>query len=292
MAFIIATSRNTGDLITADIWNQDVVDNPNFLKGVAGQIVFDDGASFPGAVIPILDNTHPLGTDSLRWSELVVSERIQVGGYRVANRREEQVNWEDDNINSYQNDFTTFGSGGSILIGGSGQIVLKVDNDGAGGARIDQRLLVNAAASNLWTPSKNPYYRLELHLDLGGDEISVFVGLRISPANAIPTAGEEHVGFTHGDPAGLWRTSSSDGVGVESEDVDTEITLGARHILEFFQTASKIEFWVDGVLLQTHTVEFPTSALTWEIFLESDGSGGATDTHLTIGQYIVQEDTP
>lgn len=46
MAWVTPSTRSTGTLITAAIWNADVVANPQYLKGQAGAIDFEDGAAF------------------------------------------------------------------------------------------------------------------------------------------------------------------------------------------------------------------------------------------------------
>lgn len=42
-SWVVETTRATGDVITAAIWNQAVKDNPRFLKGLDGAVQFSDG---------------------------------------------------------------------------------------------------------------------------------------------------------------------------------------------------------------------------------------------------------
>lgn len=42
MAWVTPTNRATGYLVTATIWNEDVVANPSYLKGLAGDVTIED----------------------------------------------------------------------------------------------------------------------------------------------------------------------------------------------------------------------------------------------------------
>lgn len=46
MAWVTPSSRSTGDIITAAIWNADVVANPQYLKGQAGAVLIEDEVQF------------------------------------------------------------------------------------------------------------------------------------------------------------------------------------------------------------------------------------------------------
>lgn len=51
MAWVTPTSRSTGFLVTAAVWNQDIVANTQYLKGQAGRVDTQDSMNVQGAAI-------------------------------------------------------------------------------------------------------------------------------------------------------------------------------------------------------------------------------------------------
>ena len=92
MAWVTPSSRSTGDLMTAAIWNQDVVANPIALTPAGLSVVLDGGGAAlaagagPGFRLPMAANLHSLhlSNDSKESATSVVSLSIDI--YRTSNR--------------------------------------------------------------------------------------------------------------------------------------------------------------------------------------------------------------
>ncbi len=282
MAWTAPTTRSTSDLITASIWNTDLVDNLAYLKGTPGQVELENG------IVSDTENTDDLGTTAKRWANIygvnVFANRYLLSG----GRREQRITWPDDTLANYQVTSATTGAGGAVAMGGSGQIVLEVDDTQVGTARIDQETELNNALDNTWPVGKNPYLRIEFSLNNLDTATDMFLGLRTTPGAAIPNvAAENHAGI-------IWdgtnmRVVSGDGTAQQSQNVTA--ASGARHIFELFITsATSVELWLDGSLEATLTTRVPTGDLEWSMLLESDGGGGAGNSRLTLGLLLLQSD--
>ena len=295
MAWSIADpfdAKATGELITAAIWNQNVIDNPSFLKGISGTIELED------SVVSDTHNTDDLGTAAKQWKD---NYSVRSWGGRMltnpSQKREVRIVWEvkDENANSQPDvavTYTETASGSTIRGGGTGQVVMEVDDD-AGGARsteIEQETEQNNAQGNEWTVSKKPYMRAEFSLDAERSTGGIFIGFRTTPGIAIPTGAEHHAGiaWTGTD----WVVTHGGGTTATASLV-TSPTVAARNVVEIYVNGSTdLEIWINGVRETVITANLPTSALEWHILSETDGAGGATSTRLTVGQLIFQEDVP
>lgn len=283
MAWTTPTIRATGYLVTAADWNTDLVDNLAYLKGEAGvDIEFEDD---------IVGNagTEKVGLSTNAWNEGHFDKLF--AGPRVALHkfiREVVVNWESDTFSTYQLDDNS-GGGGAVALGGFQQAVLKVDNNFASDARFVMNSEDNNALDNDFNASRSPYYRQEFSIDRNVADTGIFIGLRQTPGDALPLSNaENYIGLVW--TGTIWRFEIADGSnpdvgGTESISVDT------RYVLELLLVSgSKVECYLNGVLVETLDGVFPTGALKWQVLMESDGGGGATDTHLTLGKVILQED--
>jgi len=268
MAFPVS-SRTTGTLITQSIWNSDIVDNLNYLKGLAGAVLIEDDLS--------LDAGHVFSAD-----------RIFAGGAMYAvhkgTLREVVVNWED-NVNVGGGS----GGGGNQNLAGAGQYLLYVDDDNAGSnAYIDGN---NAAANSKdisFNASRSPYGRFEFNLDSLKACQSIFIGFRTTPDGSIPYA-ENHAGLVLA--ASTYSTRVSSGGAPTAHGVTPAPTINQRHVVEILINAgTSVLFYVDGTLVYTHTSNLPTGALHWTALLYSDGAGGVgAHSYLTLGKIICQE---
>jgi len=271
----------TGHLVTASEWNTFVFDNPGYLKGLDGNIEYED--DIVGKV-----GTEKVGLSTKPWTEghfekLFAGPRLAVHKFI----REIVVNWEDDTAGNYQLTYPTTG-GGDFSLGGFGQAVLKVDNNGASTVYVCGQTEQNNALDNSFNASRSPYCRQEFAIDRNVADTGVFLGFRQTPGVATPNYLTEHfAGFMWTGAIWVFATgnaSATDVSGTQTVNVDT------RYVIEILIiSATSVEVYLNGVLIDTLTV-VPTGDLEWSCLLESDGGGGATDTHLTLGKVILQED--
>ncbi len=282
MAWTTPTIRATGYLVTASDWNTDIVNNLAYLKGEAGlNIEFEDD------VIPSA-GTEKVGLSTAPWDEGHFDELY--AGPRCALHkfiREIVIDWSNDTFGDYPLDDNSSG-GGAVQMGGFGQCVLKVDNNLASVARFEMQGEQNNALENDFNASRSPYYRQEFAIDINASDTGVFMGLRQTPGDALPVYTSENA-FGLVWTGAIWQFQSMDGSAVDAS-ASQSISVDTRYVVEFLLVAAtSVECYLNGVLVDTLTVD-PTGALKWQVLMESDGGGGATDTHLTLGKSILQED--
>ena len=284
MAWTTPTQRTTGTLITQSIYNTDLVDNIAYLKGQAGQVVLED---------------------SLK----IDIDGIYSHGFKTPSRREVRFTWEMANVvtATTRPDVQLVGGvtaatagGGGIAVAGTGQIALKVDNETIGSqSRIEQQDELTPAGwttsawDNDWTVSKRPYFRVEIAPENPEIGTTAFVGFRQTLGAAVPVGTAEHFfGFRKVVALNAWQSACGNGAAETDNTMATWLTQ-ARHIIEAWMHDSKIEFWIDGTLRDTITTTLPTAALKLVVgLLDNTAVGPATDSRLTIGEAIFQEDTP
>mgnify|MGYP001600187807 CR=1 FL=1 len=286
MGWTTLTKRAIGYLITkasdVDLW----IDDIHYLKGQAGNV------SYEASLLSDTDNTDDLGSAALRWANIYARN---VFGSRMRlnpNIREVRYNWEDPAPASYQATFTATGGGSVANAGGSGQLVFKVDNDAAAARSADLRPTVelSSSLSNHWDRVKKPYMRVEFSLNAEDASAGVFIGFRQTPGLLVPGGTEHHAGLAWEGGAN-WVLTSGNGTTTTSTSLTTDPTVAARHVLELYvNAATNIELWLDGVKQLTKTTNLPAADMEWQILLETDGLGAATDSILTIGALILQEE--
>ena len=230
---------------------------------------------------------YNLGSNALRWRSLFARHAF------INSRREEVQVWDSPTSNQVDTDNA---NGGATGAGGSGQIFLKVDNETNGSRAIINSRPAQAndgttASNNDWTPSLNPYWRMEMEINSAVTLTEVFVGLRAAFGTALPAATDHHIGFKKTNAASnAWFASNGGGAATTTTSLSASIAASNRHVLEFCMHDTSIEFFVDGVLVATHTTNLPTSDLKWTIMLVVNGVGAVTNNMMTAGKLILQED--
>jgi len=282
MAWTTPTVRATGYLVTASDWNTDLVNNLAYLKGEAGVDIELEDDIIPSA------GTERVGISTAAWGEghfdkLYAGPRAAIHKYI----REVVINWEDDNATDYQIQYPIAGSG-LFRLGGFGQAVLTVTNSVAGTVYVYQRAEQNNALDVSFNASRSPYYRQEFAINRNVADTGVFIGLRQTPGVALPVYTVENF-FGLVWTGAIWQFQAADGTDVDASGTQT-IAVDTRYVVEFLLVAAtSVECYLNGVLIDTLTVD-PTGDLDWSVLLETDGGGGATDTNLTLGKVILQED--
>jgi hypothetical protein len=274
MVWKTPTPRATGYLVTSDDWNDDIVDNLAYLKGEAGiDIEIEEDI--------ILSSGKYLLAD-----KIFAGPRYTVHKGTV---REQRIDWQDDTLGNYQIS-NLVGNGGAVQMGGSGQIVLKVDlDDGVGSyAAIYNLAEQNSARDTSWTVTKNPYMRWEFCLDDNDVAGDIFIGFRATPAGDIPTANEVMAGLSWNGTT--WYGQNSDGGGSFAQTDAGAITQNVRHVVEVLITsATSVEIYVDGSLVHNGTTLLPTGVVEWHATNWGKDGGAGEDSHLTLGLLICQE---
>lgn len=174
---------------------------------------------------------------------------------------------------------------GTPIDGGSGQVLLEVTLNAAPGARVEaveQLPEAGGARENSLIPLRTPRMITQFMWDRTGANEFVFFGLRETLGNAYPAAAEESAGF-HYDSATGFVARSSTAAGNE----DTVMGVAPDHLgiiqLEVIIFGGvRVEFYIDGVLVASHTTRVPTANLRWQHILYTDGGGAATDVDVEI----------
>ena len=286
MGWTTPTTRATGYLVLATDWNTDLVDNLAYLRGQAGVVTLEAG------IASDTHNTDDLGTKAIEWKAgyfvNLYASRFKVG----PNLREVRLPWnvKDEDGSSRPDEqviYTETGSGSTIRPGGTGQIVLEVDDD-AGGARsveIEQQSELNNALDNQWFLANLPYMRAEFSMNADRDTSQIFIGFRTTPGIAIPTT-EHHAGIQW--TGTQWQSTHSGGT-QGTEVLSTSPVVVGRNIVEIYlNNTTDMEVWINGVRETVITTNLPTSNMDWQVLLNTDGLGGATVTRMTLGQMIFQ----
>ncbi len=291
------STHNTGDLITAAIWNQNVVSNPAYLKGTAGVIEYEAGGKSDTHASS--DTGDDWGASDKFWNNIygrvLHAGRMRFGGVY----REQRLVWEPDTFDStnYQASFRTTDAG-SVSAGGTGQLVLAVtDNDGTGDvAGIEQETEQNNALNNGWQVSKRCYGRFEFAVNARNTTDGWFVGFRQTPGDLLPDATAESLaGFRWNGAIGVdarFAAVNADGTAGQTNTMtDVTLTTGSRHIIEVYcNSTTNVEFWLDGVLKFTETDNLPTGNLEWAAVALDNAGSSANVLRVTLGEFIFQED--
>lgn len=278
------TQRNTGDLITSSIWNTDIKDNLRYLKGMDGAITLEDNVLPSAATKTIGSGAYPYGAG--HFYQAFAGPRLSLH----KSVRELVINWEDDTLLNYQVTEEPSG-GGTDDMGGSGQLVQKVDDDEAGSAYVGNQTEQNSAKDTSFNASRNPYLRVEFSINNSDVATEVFIGFRTTLGAARPLpAAESYAGLIWN--GAVWLFVNGDGAGNLDSSGSQTVVAARRYVIEIFiNGGSYVEYWKDGVLVKTSTTALPSGNLEWQSLIKSVGGGGAgDDSRLTIGKIIVQED--
>ena len=280
MAWTTPTIRATGYLVTASDWNTDIVDNLAYLKGEAGLDIEIEDDIVPSA------GTEKLGKSTAPWDEGNFDKLF--AGPRCALHkfvREVVIDWESgDNMGGAS------GGGGNQNLAGVGQYLLYVDDDvnGSNAYVSNDNEAANSKAT-VFNVGRNPYMRMEFNLDSLKACQSIFIGFRQTPSHDWVAAAENYAGLVIA--AGSYSTRVCAGSGPTSHGISAP-TINVRHVVEILIiSATSAEFYIDGVLVYTHTSALPTGDVYWCCLLFSEGTGGVGEhSYLTLGKGIVQED--
>lgn len=287
MAWTTPTTRTTGTLITAAIWNTDLVDNIAYLKGQAGDVLFEDD------IRPNADETQKSGLSTARWAEVHADKMYASHAKFAVHRyiREVIITWEDNVLNTYQVD-DNVGGGGDIDNGGTGQIRCKVDDDVVGTCDLFNLAEVNNAKDTSFNVSRSPYFRFEFSLDHFDAATRLQIGFEDTPAAATSWTNNDNYAGIYWTGA-LWAAQNSNGSGSAAQTTVTAyFTEDQRHVVEILVVSGgDVYIFIDGVIRHTGSTLQPTGDLEWVIHFWSIAGGGAgDDSFVTLGEFVLQED--
>jgi len=282
MSWTTPTVRATGYLVTASDWNTDIVDNLAYLKGEAGEdIAFEDD------VVPSA-GTEKVGLSTNPWDEGHYDKLFAGPRYSIHRFvREVLLTWPNKDIGEDQVESHESVANSSIGADGTGQIVLTSVDNASAYIYVQTEAETNGQ-DNSFNASRSPYYRQEFAVSQNVSDAGIFIGLRQTPGDSLPDYSAEHFfGFVWTGAIWIFQTGNASAQDVSGTQT---ITANKRYVVEFLLTSTvSVECYLNGVLIDTLTV-VPTGDLEWSVLLETDGGGGATETHLTLGMGIIQED--
>lgn len=283
MAWTTPTIRATGYLVTASDWNTDIVNNLAYLKGQAGNVEYEDD------IVPD-SGSEKVGLSTAPWDEGHYDKLF--AGPRCALHkfiREITIDWMDDSWGDYQMDDGLAGSG-SVNMGGVGQVVLEVNDSAVGSSYIYQRPEQSSALDVSFNVSRSPYFKYEFSVSRKDANAGMFFGLRQTVGAALPDpAAEKFAGFRWDGTD--FKFMNGDGAGNSELSAAQTINVDTRYVIEILITsATNVEYYLNGVLVKTTTTGLPTGDLDFTWLLETDGGGGGTQSFLTVGKAVIQED--
>jgi len=139
MAWVTPSNRSTGDIVTAAIWNQDAVYNPQYLKGQAGAVTIEDEVAFENDanfLLRILSSNPLLGFDNndyLRYVRASDAFEFIIGGAQKAMLQSTGV-WTTalgKLLQSKQNQILVEYKNSSVSRGGAGTYTQSITWDNA-----------------------------------------------------------------------------------------------------------------------------------------------------------------
>lgn len=190
---------------------------------------------------------------------------------------------------------------GIPLDAGSGQVIIETLDSGAGVMAVETSPELARALGNEFTPARTPRFltQISAHTDDGSTEgqpafdpdVAMFFGLRAALGPALPAHPEHHAGFIWTGAA--FNASSNDGVATQTTALTTPSD-DAQHQLEVIvfggvTTVGWVEFYVDGVLVATHTLRIPTAVLDWQHIIIGLTTGGGDTISVTVRNGGTQE---
>ncbi len=176
---------------------------------------------------------------------------------------------------------------GTPVDGGSGQILLEVTDNVAGQEAVESNPEAAGALGTEFTPARTPRFLTQISAASFDANVTMFYGLRKTLGDYVPAATEDHAGF-------IWdgtnfKASSDNGVATETTNLALPST-GAQHQLEVIVFGGvRVEFYVDGVLVATHTTRVPSAVLDWQHLLETAGGGTGDVIDVTVRNGGIQE---
>ena len=230
--------------------------------------------------------THIAPWDEGHFDKLFAGPRCAIHKFI----REVKLIWESDSDATYQITQGDAGTGTAFQMGGFGQSVLKVDDNQSGSKWVKPQAEQNNALDVSFSASRSPYLRQEFAVNASRSTASMFIGYRQTPGSAIPNpASEKYAGLLW--TGAIWVFGCGDGAGNQDASATQTINADTRYVIEILITsATSVEVYLNGTLVDTFTTGLPTGDLDWSALVESDGLGGGTDTLMTLGETILQED--
>ena len=176
---------------------------------------------------------------------------------------------------------------------GSGQVLLEINTSVADFEAVEALPAVGAYPRT-FDPAKTPRMITQYLWNRTGANEFVFIGLRHTPGDAYPVANEDCAGFVYDtvlDPPGTFFAYSIRGANVEYTAIGVPGHTDQIQLEIIIFGGVRVEFYVDGVLVATHTTRVPSDALYWQHLLISDGGEGGpgADVDLSVRNGGVQE---
>jgi len=186
------------------------------------------------------------------------------------------------------------GAAGTVTLGGAGQVALTITAAAADIAGVESVADVAGSLESSFTPARTPRYIQEISVSAfgaGANGNRMFFGLRETLGGVIPDiAAEECAGF---DWDGTnFRAISSNGGGVGLDTHLATPSTDVQHQLEVIVFGgAKSEFYVDGVLVATHSTAAsrPAVILDWQELIHGLGTGADSAGVVTLRRGGVQE---
>ena len=176
---------------------------------------------------------------------------------------------------------------GTPLDAGSGQVLLEVTDNIADFEAVETNPEAAGSLGNEFTPARTPRWVGKIAVDSFDAHVTMFHGLRETLGDAIPLAAEHHAGFNWNGTN--FRAVSSDGAVIEATNLTTP-TVNVQVTLEVIIIGGvEVEFYIDGILVATHSTRVPTNTLDWQHELVTAGAGGGDAIDVTIRDGWCQE---
>lgn len=193
------------------------------------------------------------------------------------------IMWEA--IAANENMTRTTAVAGAITDGGTGQIVLSVTNANGSHSSISDAALAAGGLATSFNAARTPLHYVQFSTDVFQANNTMFFGLRQTVGSAIPTT-ENHCGFEW-DGANF-KVSNGDGAVQTATNITTPST-AAQHRLEIWTYGSiKIEFYVDGKLVNTSTTHLPTGEMFWQEETFNTGAS-AGNVRVSVRRLVIRE---
>jgi len=192
---------------------------------------------------------------------------------------------------SLDNIATRLALAGSATLGGTGQLVLRINDNVLDAAGIENNVDAAGALASTFLPVRTPRYCQQISANAFRATTTMFFGLRAVLGAAVPTIAEHHAGFIWDGTNFTASNSVGDGANIQTTNLAIPST-GAQHQLEVIILGGvKVEYYVYGVLVATHATvaALPTAALHFQEYEISDGGGGGTTSDVTLREGFIQE---
>jgi len=308
MAFVAEPQRNTGDLISDSTWNQALVDNPNFLKGLAGPVDIEDDIdptsdTFGAPFAAPAGSNLGIGGDpatAKRWQD-VFGVRLFGNRYQAdLQRRTVVLKWQSLDIGAADafvdhHMIKVINGIADAVEGGLDQIVLGVDRVASADIQLNQRLSTLppgsfAGLDNRWGGTRLPYFRIEFGFTpTTSNSEGIFFGIRGTPGTAIPIVTEEHMGLQFA--LGTWSAIMGSTTNKDLITFTSSVAVSTRQVFEIAVLSPTVaDFYINGTFGGSFAANSIPSGLMQLSLLVSNVIADAGRIDFTIGETVLQED--